>query len=244
MARTTTFTPIVVVGQTASAVTSPIDLGIDQSAELILDVTAVSGTARTLLVSIETSADGALAWRTVGNFAQKTMVSWESLPFTGCSRYIRIRSAVGGTAPSFSYSITGVTVLVYASVDDLYRFGLPVQALTDVPAWTVSAALRAATDFVNGYLAKAYTLPLISWGDDIRRAVAVIAAYDLITTRGVNADDGADVWIRQRYLDLVGKDGWLVSLANGTVTPPGTVDGTPTTTAWSPEVFSNEPREW
>lgn len=70
-----------------------------------LDVTAASGTTPTLDVVIEDSLDGT-NWNTIGTFSQKTAVSREviniTIPFA--SR-VRVRWTVGGTTPSFTFSL-------------------------------------------------------------------------------------------------------------------------------------------
>lgn len=70
-----------------------------------LDVTAASGTTPTLDVVIEDTLDG-VNWNVVGTFAAKTSPGREvvniSIPF---SETIRVRWTIGGTAPSFTFSV-------------------------------------------------------------------------------------------------------------------------------------------
>lgn len=72
-----------------------------------LDVTAASGTAPTLTVLIEDTIDGT-NWNTVGSFTQKTAVSREvvniTIPF---SDRLRASWTIGGTTPSFTFSVLG-----------------------------------------------------------------------------------------------------------------------------------------
>lgn len=70
-----------------------------------LDVTAASGTTPTLDVKLQHSPDGA-QWTDLGtSFAQKTAVGAEAKVFTGVHGYIRTVSTIGGTTPSFTYSV-------------------------------------------------------------------------------------------------------------------------------------------
>lgn len=70
-----------------------------------LDVTAVSGTGPTLDVLIEDSVDGA-NWNTIGTFAQKSAVSREVINISSVfADRIRARWSVGGTLPSFTFSV-------------------------------------------------------------------------------------------------------------------------------------------
>lgn len=75
-----------------------------------LDVTAASGTTPTLNVVLEDTLDGGVTWNTIGTFAQRTAAGREVInvttPFTD---RLRARWTVGGTTPSFTFS-----VVVYA----------------------------------------------------------------------------------------------------------------------------------
>ena len=101
--------------------------------------------------------------------------------------------------------------MAYATPDDLTRLGVAAAALSDVPVPDQEAALDAASRLADSYLARRYRLPLVSWGDDLKRAVALIAAYDLIAVRGF-APEGADEHLRLRYEDAIR---WLEQVAKG-----------------------------
>lgn len=70
-----------------------------------LDVTAAAGTSPTLNVSLEDTVDG-VNWDTIGSFAAKTATGREVInittPFAGA---VRARWTVGGTTPSFTFSV-------------------------------------------------------------------------------------------------------------------------------------------
>lgn len=70
-----------------------------------LDVTAASGTTPTLDVIVEDTLDGT-NWFQVGAFAQRTGVAREVINITGLfSDVIRVRWTIGGTTPSFTFSV-------------------------------------------------------------------------------------------------------------------------------------------
>jgi len=70
-----------------------------------LDVSAASGTTPTLDVKIQHSPDGSI-WHDLGTaFTQKTAVSKEAKVFTGIHGYIRASWTIGGTTPSFTFSV-------------------------------------------------------------------------------------------------------------------------------------------
>ena len=112
--------------------------------------------------------------------------------------------------------------MAYATRDDLARLGLPPAVLSAIPTADQDAALEAASDLADSYLSARYTLPLVSWEDDLRRAVAHIAAYDLMVRRGFNPT-GADEQIRLRYEDAIR---WLEGVARGLLHPQ-IVDSSP-----------------
>jgi len=73
---------------------------------LTLAVTAASGTNPTLDVALQTSHD-ATTWTTVASFARATGVTSERKRFSGLDRYVRVVATLGGTSPSFTFSVTG-----------------------------------------------------------------------------------------------------------------------------------------
>ena len=99
---------------------------------------------------------------------------------------------------------------VYAVRADLPLYGANANALASVPTATQEAALAAASELADSYLRTRYVLPLLAWGNDLRRAVCQIATYDLFVTRGYNPAAAADVNYRMRYEDAIA---WLKSVA-------------------------------
>lgn len=116
--------------------------------------------------------------------------------------------------------------MAYATAADLARLGLSAKALTGIPLADQDAALAAASAVADGYLAARYTLPLLAWGDDLKRAVSLIAAYDLMTRRGYSPE-GGDEQLRLRYEDGVK---WLEQVGKGAISPVGLVESPPSAT--------------
>ena len=106
--------------------------------------------------------------------------------------------------------------MTYASQDDLFRLGLPEGALRGVSPSTIEEALEAASRLADSYLRARYTLPLTAWDGALSRAVAAIAAYDLMAVRGYDPARGADEVLRLRYEDAIR---WLERVAAGEVSP-------------------------
>jgi hypothetical protein len=73
-----------------------------------LDVTAASGTTPTLDVVIEDTLDG-VNFNTIGTFTQRTSAGRQVIDITTpFSDSVRIRWTIGGTTPSFTFSVTWV----------------------------------------------------------------------------------------------------------------------------------------
>ena len=101
--------PLAAAGaRTASGNGNAIEVGDKGVARLRLNVTAASGTTPTLNVTIQTSHDGT-TWRSAGTFTQATAVSEQRATFN-IDRFVRPTWAIGGTTPSFNFTITGEAV--------------------------------------------------------------------------------------------------------------------------------------
>ena len=93
--------------KTASGQTSALTgYGVVNTMRLQLAATAVSGTTPTLTVVVEDTLDGGTNWNQVGTFTQVTATGAQviniSQPF---SDTIRVRWTIGGTTPSFTFSV-------------------------------------------------------------------------------------------------------------------------------------------
>lgn len=104
----------------------------------------------------------------------------------------------------------------YATLSDLATYGVSAVALQTIPSGNQQTALDAASEYVSSYLGSRFVLPLKTWGSDIRRAVSIIAAYDLMFVRGYNPADGPDPELAKRHDDIVK---WLGKVADGKAVP-------------------------
>jgi len=98
--------------QTATATGDIFEVGDRLGLRLTLNVTAASGTTPTLDVIVETSDDPTFATnaRTLMTFTQKTTTGTQRLSAAGMDRYIRPKATIGGTTPSFTFSLDGEAV--------------------------------------------------------------------------------------------------------------------------------------
>lgn len=130
-------------------------------------------------------------------------------------------------------------MLTYATLVDLTALGVRSAALTGISSADQQQALEAASRVADSYLQARYKPPLSAWGQDLTRAVAIIAAYDLLAVRGF-APEGVDEHLRLRHEDALR---WLRDVSLGAVTPVGIVDSTPAEPNEGIHVFTS-PRRW
>lgn len=244
MADTEAVTALASAARDSSSVGAAVELGAAPrrtTVELLLDITAASGTDPTLLVTIETSADGALGWRAVtplgedgeaSSFASASAEGSERVVFPGCDRYIRVRWVIGGTnVPSFTFSVSGLAVLVYATPAAMFQLGCKEETFQGISYADLDKALRGATGRINDTFGAITELPLDTWGDSTERACAILGAVNALTTRGPEPTAPADDWLMRLYTEIVGPEGhpeagWLGQVAAGTIVPEGVVDQT------------------
>lgn len=208
--------------QTASGASASVDLGArDRLLRQTLNISAAAGTMPTVDVRLEASDDGA-TWAAFATFARAKSAGVERITAISPARFVRVAWSVAGTAPSFTFGVTGTRGLVYANLDDLDAYGMQAAALASFPASKRAAALASASEKADSKLGVAFDLPLTAWGTDLRECVCKIAAYDLLSVRGFNPD-GADQNIRDRNADAWK---WLREVADLTAVPVGIVDST------------------
>ncbi len=90
--------------RTADGQSEPIDASEYLEAHALLDVTAVSGMLPTLDLVIETSPDKA-NWFPHTTFSQKTDAGKDLRTLSNLGKYVRARWTIGGTTPSFTFSL-------------------------------------------------------------------------------------------------------------------------------------------
>lgn len=97
--------------RTASTTSDVYEVGDRGTLRLDLDLTAVSGTNPTMHVQIETRKTyGSGSWRVVDAFPIKTTTGSERRSMSGLDRFARAVCTIGGTNPSFTFSLGGEAV--------------------------------------------------------------------------------------------------------------------------------------
>lgn len=113
----------------------------------------------------------------------------------------------------------------YSTPAKFYDQLLPAEGLDGLGGTsTVQGALDIAAGRVNSFLKKRYSLPLVSWGEDLEYAEMCLAQYQLIARRGFNPQSQSDVNAKDQSKEALD---WLKLVANGDVEPNDIVDATP-----------------
>jgi len=131
--------------------------------------------------------------------------------------------------------------VTYITDAELLSLGLPGAALSSVASATRDQARAAASDQASSYLKKRFALPLLAWAGDIKRAVADLAMYDLITFRGFDPGSQSGELIVKRRDDAIL---WLRDVARGIVEPIDVLDSTADVDEAAPLVSSDEGAGW
>ena len=124
---------------------------------------------------------------------------------------------------------------------ELLALGLPSDALSSVDVGVRDQHRAAASDFALSHIKKRHKLPLVSWGSDIRRAVADVASLSIMQVRGFDPSSKSGEEIIRRA--TMAQD-WLRDVAKGIVEPVDIVDSTPDTDEEAPLVASDDTAGW
>jgi phage gp36-like protein len=129
----------------------------------------------------------------------------------------------------------------YATLDDLAQLGLKRLATAGITDADLNAALVAASELADGYLRAQFMLPLVSWGADLRRHVAMLAAWDILSAqRGFNPDGPAnEIWLQRHDQAMA----WFRDISRGVVSP-NVIDSTPCRRDGAPRVSTGTRRGW
>lgn len=240
MAFSTAITLATSAAHSASGAGSSVDCDAKRVARVTLAVSAVSGTTPSLSCALETS-DDQLSWDSVGDFDAVSSVGSHDIYVGDLRKYLRARWTVAGAGASFTFSVTGKVILVYADPADLSGHGVPEDAIASVDDEDQARALIAATDELDGYFNDRYTLPLTAWGYDLRKRTAHVAAAALMLTRGL-APEGDDYTTMKDLRDDAYK--WAGDVGAKKISPPGIVDSTPTVDEGGPVLYTSAKRGW
>jgi phage gp36-like protein len=128
----------------------------------------------------------------------------------------------------------------YAVPADLVRLAISANALTGISNDAQQGALDAVSSTAEGYMGAAFRTPLLAWGDDLKRAVCQITAYDLLKARGFAPQAGSNDAMLASHDAAIR---WLEQVSQGHVKPAGVTDSSPSAVSVS-TVSSKPQRGW
>jgi phage gp36-like protein len=154
-------------------------------------------------------------------YALRVRVSTGGAPGAGAIEV----SLDGGTSYSAPATVPPSGVVQVPSTSNAIASGLTLTiagtlALGDLYACDVASNvelnLDAASDWLDGYLARQFTLPLTAWDLTVRDACAAWAALKVLTVRGFDPEQGKD----KAVVDAAKRaETWAEHVAQGRVLP-------------------------
>lgn len=126
-----------------------------------------------------------------------------------------------------------------ATLEEFHSLALSEEACAGIAAVDIEACILTASSDAYSYLRSRYSLPLVTWGKDLRMAVCKIAALYVLDRRGRNTSDPADLALERAAERAVL---WLKDVAANRAAAD-VVDTSPAATA-APRVVSNKKRGW
>lgn len=125
------------------------------------------------------------------------------------------------------------------TVPEFHALALGEEATSDLEDGVIEAAVLAASSLAYSFLRSRYTLPLVTWGSDLKMAVAKIAALYVLTKRGFDPSSPADQAMVKGHDDAIA---WLRDVAADRAAAD-VVDTAPAARL-APRVISNVKRGW
>lgn len=136
--------------------------------------------------------------------------------------------------------------MAYCVPEDLGRFGINSEALEGTPAEDQEVpVIDSWASYMDSYLGKQFTLPLLTFGADLKNCNSAFAARNLLDVRGRKPGENPEDTAIDLECDRWQK--WLEQIAAGKVTPVVTSSPSPggtTVTPGAPLVMSNLSRGW
>lgn len=104
----------------------------------------------------------------------------------------------------------------YITRAEFKALGIPDGAWQGLDVSAVDQAILSCSAVANSYFKKRATLPLLSWGEDVKLKVADLVQFQLLSLRGFRPDSGNDqVSVDRRDTALE----WFRDVARGLVEP-------------------------
>lgn len=127
---------------------------------------------------------------------------------------------------------------LFADPADMLRV-VPDKSLTRVTTTQRVQFLQDASDEAASALDQVFTLPLVSWSQELRRDVATVACYESLAAQGFDsADFGSSLLRRADRVRAL----WKTYAAGAT--PAGIVDSSVDVDEGAPSVVTSPKRGW
>jgi hypothetical protein len=214
------------------------------AAKLQLDLLEVAA-GSTLVLELETADDAAASvWRSLWTSEEYSAPLDERLELYvgGLQRYVRAKWTLAGSGtPSARFGLVGEAHTVYCTPRQLTSDAVPESAIAHCDeAARIRVCILGSTEG-EGYLASAYSTPILAWSPDLEEKTALISVAKLFNARGrVPENPDAGVFTAANEA----RDKWFDRIANGKLKPPGIVDTTPEVFEGGSVVMSSPARGW
>jgi|GEM_PF-1367987 len=204
-----------------------------------LTVTAITGASASLVVALDTSADGT-SWRQVDALPATTAAGVQTFSAGDFDRYVRARWTLTAGA-EVTFAVTGTALETFCTLAELLELGAAGTAIGALPKATRIRHLTAATQVARGYLSRRFVEPFLRVGRDVAQAVAKIASLSLLTdVHGINPHTEATALAVQA---AEGRERWLRDVSRG-VAGADVTDSTPETHEGAGVVVTGASRRW
>lgn len=220
--------------ESANGSSVAVDIGGRRSAaRLVLEVLA--GTSATLNVTVQTSNSASGPWKSVGNFPTVETAARVERSFSGLLQHVQISWTL---AAAVTFAITGEVHTLYATPEQI-ECGPGV--LEGIQSSDKAKACIAASGEAEAYLSSAYTLPITAWPAELTRKTGIVAAWNVLFSRGIRPDGADEVVMMERDRAV----SWFKQIKMGQLRPPGIIDSTPARSETAARVISkNDSRGW
>lgn len=209
---------------TTSGVSAAVNIAQYHGGRFVASVSAAP-IGQTLTLSIERSGDGS-KWETAATWATITTTGNYAIESADLDKFVRVRWVASG-AGTWTFGVAGKLSLIFARTRDRSLLGLRSAAIPGVTAAKYLSAFEAATDTVEGDLGT-FVLPLVQWGEDMRRHCVALADWFLLTAEGEEPQGGiySTLYLQaQEWLQNVG--GRVPGNHGRRIRPANVIDSTP-----------------
>jgi phage gp36-like protein len=209
---------------TTSGASPSINLAQYHGGRFVASVSAAP-VGQTLTLSIERSSDGS-KWETATTWTAIVTVGNYAIESADLDKFVRVRWVASG-AGTWTFGVSGKLSLIFARTRDRSLLGIRSAAVPGVTAAKYLSAFESASDVIEGDLG-AFVLPLVQWGDDMRRHCIAIADWFLLAGEGEEPQGGiySTLYLQaQEWLQNVG--GRVPGNHGRRIRPANVIDSTP-----------------